>query len=316
MNPIILNEKDGPKVHEARRRHLLRAALRAGIGLSTNATRGCGACKFELLQGESRNPVGRRPRPQRTGSTAAGAIWPASARPKAAPHQGPGADSRRRRSAPPPDGPTIGTSTSPTTCASSASAVPAARRIPAGPVRHAGPAWAWTHPAPIRSPTRRTTTANGISQISAGSHGRAPTCCSTSSRRRRNRPGRPLWRGLAAHRRAAGHRLRGLGGSGLAPMVSIARGAVEAGMLEEPPAVLLLRARTPRDVRPKPLAQLASATGSCIGVVVLAAGATENGKGGTGDAATSSCRSPAYGNRPATNSISPGRRPWWPCRRC
>lgn len=52
-NPIILNEKDGSTFEQHEGDTLLRAALRAGIGLSYECNSGgCGGCKFELLQGE------------------------------------------------------------------------------------------------------------------------------------------------------------------------------------------------------------------------------------------------------------------------
>ena len=52
-NPIILNEKDGSSFEQQEGDTLLRAALRAGVGLSYECNSGgCGGCKFELLQGE------------------------------------------------------------------------------------------------------------------------------------------------------------------------------------------------------------------------------------------------------------------------
>ena len=52
-NPIILNEKDGSSFEQREGDTLLRAALRAGVGLSYECNSGgCGGCKFELLQGE------------------------------------------------------------------------------------------------------------------------------------------------------------------------------------------------------------------------------------------------------------------------
>ncbi|WP_300440857.1 2Fe-2S iron-sulfur cluster-binding protein [Zoogloea sp.] len=52
-NPIILNEKDGSTFEQREGDTLLRAALRAGVGLSYECNSGgCGGCKFELLQGE------------------------------------------------------------------------------------------------------------------------------------------------------------------------------------------------------------------------------------------------------------------------
>ncbi len=52
-NPIILNEKDGARFEQGEGDTLLRAALRAGVGLSYECNSGgCGGCKFELLAGE------------------------------------------------------------------------------------------------------------------------------------------------------------------------------------------------------------------------------------------------------------------------
>ena len=52
-NPIILNEKDGSTFEQQEGDTLLRAALRAGVGLSYECNSGgCGGCKFELLEGE------------------------------------------------------------------------------------------------------------------------------------------------------------------------------------------------------------------------------------------------------------------------
>ncbi len=52
-NPIILNEKDGSTFEQHEGDTLLRAALRAGIGLSYECNSGgCGGCKFELLEGQ------------------------------------------------------------------------------------------------------------------------------------------------------------------------------------------------------------------------------------------------------------------------
>jgi toluene monooxygenase electron transfer component len=52
-NPKILNEKDGSAFEQHGQDTILRAALRAGIGLSYECSSGgCGGCKFELLHGE------------------------------------------------------------------------------------------------------------------------------------------------------------------------------------------------------------------------------------------------------------------------
>ena len=52
-NPIILNQKDGSRFEQREGDTLLRAALRAGVGLSYECNSGgCGGCKFELLEGE------------------------------------------------------------------------------------------------------------------------------------------------------------------------------------------------------------------------------------------------------------------------
>lgn len=52
-NPIIRNEKDGATFAQPAGDSILRAALRAGVGLSYECNAGgCGACKFELLSGE------------------------------------------------------------------------------------------------------------------------------------------------------------------------------------------------------------------------------------------------------------------------
>lgn len=51
--PKILNEKDGSTFEQSLNDTILRSALRAGIGLSYECNSGgCGACKFELLDGE------------------------------------------------------------------------------------------------------------------------------------------------------------------------------------------------------------------------------------------------------------------------
>lgn len=52
-NPIILNEKDGSQFAQPAGDTILRAALRAGVGLSYECNSGgCGGCKFDLLAGE------------------------------------------------------------------------------------------------------------------------------------------------------------------------------------------------------------------------------------------------------------------------
>lgn len=52
-NPNILNEKDGSRFEQPEGDTIIRAALRAGVGLSYECNSGgCGGCKFELLQGE------------------------------------------------------------------------------------------------------------------------------------------------------------------------------------------------------------------------------------------------------------------------
>lgn len=52
-NPSILNEKDGARFEQGEGDTILRAALRGGVGLSYECNSGgCGGCKFELLAGE------------------------------------------------------------------------------------------------------------------------------------------------------------------------------------------------------------------------------------------------------------------------
>ncbi len=52
-NPIIHNHKDGSRFAQREGDTILRAALRAGVGLSYECNSGgCGGCKFELLEGE------------------------------------------------------------------------------------------------------------------------------------------------------------------------------------------------------------------------------------------------------------------------
>lgn len=52
-DPVIVNERDGSHFTQAPQDTILRAALRAGIGLAYECNSGgCGACKFELLNGE------------------------------------------------------------------------------------------------------------------------------------------------------------------------------------------------------------------------------------------------------------------------
>ena len=51
--PVIVNQRDGTRFEQAPGDTVLRAALRAGVGLSYECNAGgCGSCKFELLQGE------------------------------------------------------------------------------------------------------------------------------------------------------------------------------------------------------------------------------------------------------------------------
>ncbi|PKO36342.1 MAG: oxidoreductase, partial [Betaproteobacteria bacterium HGW-Betaproteobacteria-6] len=51
--PTIRNEKDGSVCTQEDGDTILRAALRAGLGLSYECNSGgCGGCKFELLEGE------------------------------------------------------------------------------------------------------------------------------------------------------------------------------------------------------------------------------------------------------------------------
>jgi toluene monooxygenase electron transfer component len=53
MKSIIRNEKDGSVFEQQEGDTILRAALRAGLGLSYECNSGgCGGCKFELLEGE------------------------------------------------------------------------------------------------------------------------------------------------------------------------------------------------------------------------------------------------------------------------
>jgi len=52
-NPVIHNEKDGSEFVQQEGDTILRAALRAGVGLAYECNSGgCGGCKFELLTGE------------------------------------------------------------------------------------------------------------------------------------------------------------------------------------------------------------------------------------------------------------------------
>ena len=56
MKSIILNDKDGSSCEQAEGDTILRAALRAGLGYSYECNSGdCGGCKFELLEGEIDN---------------------------------------------------------------------------------------------------------------------------------------------------------------------------------------------------------------------------------------------------------------------
>ncbi len=51
--PLIVNEKDGSQFGQMRQDTILRAALRAGIGMSYECNSGgCGGCKFELVEGD------------------------------------------------------------------------------------------------------------------------------------------------------------------------------------------------------------------------------------------------------------------------
>ena len=53
VHPVITNERDGTRFEQAPGDTLLRAALRAGVGLSYECNSGgCGGCKFELLAGD------------------------------------------------------------------------------------------------------------------------------------------------------------------------------------------------------------------------------------------------------------------------
>lgn len=52
-NPVIENDKDGSRFEQLPGDTILRAALRSGIGMSYECNSGgCGGCKFELLSGE------------------------------------------------------------------------------------------------------------------------------------------------------------------------------------------------------------------------------------------------------------------------
>jgi len=52
-DPVIVNERDGARFAQHPGDTILRAALRAGVGLSYECNSGgCGGCKFDLLQGE------------------------------------------------------------------------------------------------------------------------------------------------------------------------------------------------------------------------------------------------------------------------
>ena len=51
--PVIVNERDGSRFAQGEGDTILRAALRAGVGLSYECNSGgCGGCKFDLLSGE------------------------------------------------------------------------------------------------------------------------------------------------------------------------------------------------------------------------------------------------------------------------
>ncbi|WP_078119345.1 FAD-binding oxidoreductase [Thiosocius teredinicola] len=52
-NPVIENDKDGSRFEQIPGDTILRAALRSGVGMSYECNSGgCGGCKFELLSGE------------------------------------------------------------------------------------------------------------------------------------------------------------------------------------------------------------------------------------------------------------------------
>ena len=52
-HPVIANERDGARFEQRPGDTILRAALRAGVGLSYECNSGgCGSCKFDLVQGE------------------------------------------------------------------------------------------------------------------------------------------------------------------------------------------------------------------------------------------------------------------------
>lgn len=245
----ITNQKDGSRFAQAAGDSILRAALRAGVGLAYECNSGgCGGCKFELLDGQIEN------------------LWP----------EAPGLSERDKRRG------------RHLACQCRAlgditiAAPSAGEYVPQQPPRRQSAQLAWVRD--ITHDIREFRfVADGAADFLPGQYAMLDLPGVTGSRAysmSNTANGQREWHfqirrvphGQGTHtlfdRLAVGDRI-GLdgpygvawlrtgsprdivcvaGGSGLAPMVSIARGAAEAGLLGERTLYFLYGARTPRDV--------------------------------------------------------------------
>lgn len=246
---IILNEKDGASFAQAEGDTVLRAALRAGIGLSYECNSGgCGGCKFELLAGEIETlwpaAPGLGERDRRRGRHLAcqcRAVGPITIKAAAASDYVPRIAPRRRRAR------LIGTT-------EITHDLREFRFLADGPAEFRPGQFAMLD-LPGVGGSRAYSLANTANaagewhfQIRRVPHGQG-----SHALFERLRPDDEIGLdgpyGLAWLRTDSPRDIVCVaGGSGLAPMVSIARGAAQAGMLETRTLHFFYGARTPRDV--------------------------------------------------------------------
>ncbi|PKO56828.1 MAG: oxidoreductase [Betaproteobacteria bacterium HGW-Betaproteobacteria-21] len=245
----ITNQKDGSTFVQAAGDSILRAALRAGVGLAYECNSGgCGGCKFELLAGEIEN------------------LWP----------EAPGLGERDRKR-----GRHLACQCR--ACGEISIAAPSAGEyVPRLPPRRQSAQLAWVRDITHDIREFRFVAAEGADflpgqyamlDLPGVSSSRAFSLANTPNARREwHFQIRRVPHGLGTHalfdQLAVGDEI-GLdgpygmaylrtdsprdivcvaGGSGLAPMISITRGAIEAGLLGERTLYFFYGARTPRDV--------------------------------------------------------------------
>lgn len=281
----ITNQKDGSSFVQAAGDSILRAALRAGVGLAYECNSGaCGGCKFELLDGEIEN------------------LWP----------EAPGLSERDKRR-----GRHLACQCR--ACGDITIAAPSAGEyVPQLPPRRQSAQLAWVRDITHDIREFRFVAAQGA-QFLPGQYAMLdlPGVVGSRAYSLANTPnGQREWHfqirrvphGQGTHtlfdRLAVGDEigldgpfgvaylrtdsLRDIvcvaGGSGLAPMLSIARGAVEAGLLGERTLYFFYGARTPRDVCGEDMLRALPGFGECIRFIPVVSLPGEDGQwsGATG----------------------------------